>query len=112
MIDIGALRRLEELIEAAIRGDQESPLRLVSRSQTHLAAELHQQNFEGDEKLVGKLPRRLKYSCQANRKTREGSQHPDRNAQFDYVHETVTVAIAASEPTISVNTKKKELIGI
>ena len=112
MIDIGALRRLEELIEGAIRGDQEPPLRVVIGSQTHLAAALHQQNFEGGGKLVGKLLRGLKCSCQANRKIREGSQHPDRNAQFDYVRETVTVAIAAGEPTISVDTKKKELIGI
>jgi hypothetical protein len=108
----GLLKGLEELIEGAIRGDQEPPLRLVSRSQTHLAAELRHQNFEGGEKLVGKLLPRLKYSFNANRKTREGFQHPDTNAQFDWVRETATVAIAAGEPTISVEAKRKELIGI
>jgi hypothetical protein len=107
----GLLKALEELIEGAIRGDPESPLRWVSRSQRHLAAALDRQGFEVSQKVVGKLLRTLKYSCQANRKTREGTQHPDRNAQFEYVNATVKAAIAAGEPAISVDTKKKELVG-
>jgi hypothetical protein len=102
---------LEELIEGAIRGDPEAPLRWVSRSQRNLAAALARQGFQVSQKLVGQLLRKLRYSCQANRKTREGTQHPDRNAQFEYVNATVKAAIAAGEPAISVDTKKKERIG-
>ena len=61
--------------------------------------------------MVGRLLRALEYSCQANRKTREGSSHPDRNAQFAYINATVKTAITAGEPAISVDTKKKELVG-
>ena len=92
-------------------GDPESPLRWVSRSQRNIAEALRRQGFEISQKLVGRLLRDLKYSCQANRKTREGSSHPDRNAQFEYINATVKAAITAGEPAISVDTKKKELIG-
>ena len=63
------------------------------------------------QKLVGLLLRALDYSCQANRKTREGTQHPDRNAQFEYINARVKAALAAGQPAISVDTKKKELVG-
>jgi hypothetical protein len=63
------------------------------------------------QKLVGLLLRALDYSCQANRKTREGTQHPDRNAQFTYINARVKAALAAGQPAISVDTKKKELVG-
>jgi hypothetical protein len=63
------------------------------------------------QKLVGLLLRKLEYSCQANRKTREGASHPDRNGQFEHINATVTAAIAAGAPAISVDTKKKELVG-
>lgn len=63
------------------------------------------------QKLVGVLLRQLEYSCQANRKTREGTSHPDRDAQFEHINATVKAAIAAGEPAISVDTKKKELVG-
>jgi Rhodopirellula transposase DDE domain len=63
------------------------------------------------QKLVGLLLRVLGYSCQANRKTREGTQHPDRNAQFEYINAKVKAALAAGQPAISVDTKKKELVG-
>ena len=63
------------------------------------------------QKLVGLLLRELDYSCQANRKTREGTQHPDRNAQFEYINARVKAALAAGQPAISVDTKKKELVG-
>jgi hypothetical protein len=107
----GLLAALEALIENAIRGDPESPLRWVSRSQRNIAEALRRQGFEVSQKLVGRLLRDLKYSCQANRKTREGSSHPDRNAQFEYINATVKAAITAGEPAISVDTKKKELVG-
>jgi hypothetical protein len=107
----GLLMALEALIEDAIRGDPESPLRWVSRSQRNIAEALRCQGFEVSQKLVGRLLRELKYSCQANRKTREGSSHPDRNAQFEYINVTVKAALTAGEPAISVDTKKKELVG-
>lgn len=102
---------LEKLIEDAIRGDPCSPLRWVSRSQRHLVKALTAQGFQVSQRVVGKLLRELNYSCQANRKTREGSNNPDRNAQFEHVNARVQAAIAAGEPAISVDTKKKELVG-
>jgi hypothetical protein len=102
---------LEKLIEDAIRGDPMSPLRWVSRSQRHLVRELTAQGFKVSQRVVGKLLRELHYSCQANRKTREGNNNPDRNAQFEQVNATVQAAIAAGEPAISVDTKKKERVG-
>jgi hypothetical protein len=107
----GLLAALEGLIEDAIRGDPEAPLRWVSRSQRNIVAALRRQGFQASQKLVGLLLRELKYSCQANRKTREGTNHPDRNAQFAHINETVKATIAAGEPAISVDTKKKELVG-
>jgi Rhodopirellula transposase DDE domain len=107
----GLLAGLEGLIEGAVRGDPQSPLRWVSRSQRHIATALRRQGFEASQKLVGLLLRELDYSCQANRKTREGTQHPDRNAQFEYINAKVKAALAAGQPAISVDTKKKELVG-
>ena len=107
----GLLAALETLIEDAIRGDPGSPLRWVSRSQRQLSKALTALGFQVSQRLVGKLLRELDYSCQANRKTREGSNHPDRNAQFEHINTTVQAAIAAGEPAISVDTKKKELVG-
>ena len=102
---------LEALIEDAIRGDPCSPLRWVSRSQRHLVKALAARGFKVSQWLVGQLLRQLKYSCQANRKTREGSNHPDRDAQFAHINTTVKAAIADGQPAISVDTKKKELVG-
>jgi hypothetical protein len=102
---------LEAVVEDAIRGDPQAPLRWVSRSQRHIVAALRQQGFVVSQKVVGKLLRQLNYSCQANRKTREGSSHPDRDAQFHYINAAVTAAIADEQPAISVDTKKKELVG-
>ena len=102
---------LEALIEDAIRGDPETPLRWVSRSQRQIARALLSCGFQVSHKLVGLLLRELGYSCQANRKTREGTNHPDRDAQFTDINTTVQTAIAAGEPAISVDTKKKELVG-
>jgi hypothetical protein len=102
---------LETLIEDAIRGDPMAPLRWVSRSQRHIVTELTAQGFKVSQRVVGKLLRELEYSCQANCKTREGSKNPDRNAQFEHINKTVQAAITAGEPAISVDTKKKELVG-
>jgi hypothetical protein len=102
---------LETLIEDAIRGDPCSPLRWVSRSQRHLVKALAAQGFQASQRVVANLLRGLNYSCQANRKTREGGNHPDRDAQFAHINATVKAAIADGEPAISVDTKKKELVG-
>jgi hypothetical protein len=107
----GLLAALEAVIEDAIRGDPEAPLRWVSRSQRNIVEALRRQGFKVSQRLIGQLLRELKYSCQANRKTREGTNHPDRNAQFEHINATVKAAIAAGEPAISVDTKKKELVG-
>jgi hypothetical protein len=102
---------LERLIEDAIRGDPCSPLRWISRSQRHLVKALSALGFQVSQRVVANLLRELHYSCQANRKTREGGSHPDRDAQFAHINATVKAAIAAGEPAISVDTKKKELVG-
>jgi hypothetical protein len=102
---------LEALIEDAIRGDPETPLRWVSRSQRQIARALLDRGFRVSQKLVGRLLRGLGYGCQANRKTREGTSHPDRDAQFAPINTVVQAAIAAGEPAISADTKKKELVG-
>ena len=102
---------LETLIEDAIRGDPCSPLRWVSRSLRHLVKTLAAQGFQASQRVVANLRRQQNYSCQANRKTREGGNHPDRDAQFAHINATVKAAIAAGEPAISVDTKKKELVG-
>lgn len=102
---------LEALIDDAIRGDPCSPLRWVSRSQRHIVKALAALGFQASQRVVANLLRELKYSCQANRKTREGGNHPDRDAQFGHINTTVKAAIADGEPAISVDTKKKELVG-
>ncbi len=102
---------LETLIEDAIRGDPGSPLRWVSRSLRHLVKALAAQGFQASQRVVANLLREMQYSCQANRKTRGGANHPDRDAQFGHINTTVKKAIAAGEPAISVGTKKKELVG-
>ena len=107
----GLLEAIETLVDAAIRGDPEATLRWVSRSQRHIVKALKELGYKVSQKLVGRLLRQLGYSCQANRKTREGTSHPDRDAQFQYINKTTKAAIANSEPVISVDTKKKELVG-
>jgi hypothetical protein len=102
---------LEALIDGAIRGDPSSPLRWVSRGLRQLVKALVAQGFQVSQRTVANLLRDLKYSCQANRQTREGGNHPDRDAQFGHINTAVKAAIAAGEPAISVDTKKTELIG-
>jgi hypothetical protein len=107
----GILEALNELVEPSIRGDPEAALRWVSLSQRHLSAALAKRGFTASQKLVGRLLKRLNFSLQANCKTREGANHPDRNAQFEHINATVKAFQAAGQPVISVDTKKKELVG-
>ena len=92
-------------------GDPCSPLRWVSRSLRHLVKALSAKGFQASQRVVANLLRDLKYRCQANQKTREGGNHPDRDAQFAHINRSVKAAIATGEPPISVDTKKKELVG-
>ena len=105
------LSDLERLVDESSRGDPEAPLRWTAKSLRNLASELPAQGHEISPASVAPLLRRLGYRLQANAKTREGASHPDRDAQFAHINQTVKAAIAAGEPTISVDTKKKELIG-
>src|ERR1700680_2212049 len=107
----GILEALNDLVEPSIRGDPEAPLRWVSKSQRHLSAALAERGFIAGQKLVGRLLKRLNFSLQANCKTREGASHPDRNAQFEHINAEVKAFQAAGQPVISVDTKKKELVG-
>ncbi len=109
--DAGLITALERLIEPATRGDPESPLRWTCKSTYRLAKELTDHEHPIGPRTVAKLLRDAGYSLQANRKTREGNQHPDRNAQFEYINEQVQLFQKRRKPTISVDTKKKELIG-
>jgi hypothetical protein len=109
--DPSLLSDLRELVEPTTRGDPEAPLLWTSRSLRNLAAALCAMGHRIGHNVVGDLLRQLNYSLQANRKTREGSQNPDRDAQFGYINGQVSAALAAGEPAISVDTKKKELIG-
>ena len=102
---------LQTLVEATTRGDPESPLLWTARSQRNLVAALVQQGHRTSMKMVARLLKELGFSLQANRKRLEGAQHPDRNAQFEHIHETIRHQLAAHEPVISVDTKKKELVG-
>jgi hypothetical protein len=102
---------LEALVEPTVRGDPESALRWTCKSVRRLAAELQEQGFHIERQKVANLLHELGYSLQANRKTREGSQHPDRNAQFEYIAATGATFEAHGLPVISVDTKKKELVG-
>lgn len=105
------LRDLEGLVDPATRGDPMSPLKWTSKSLRHLAGALCAMGHCVGHDLVGALLKTLGYSLQANRKTLEGSRHVDRDAQFRHIAGTVEAAIAAEQPAISVDTKKKELVG-
>jgi Rhodopirellula transposase DDE domain len=102
---------LERLVDANVRGDPERPLRWSSKSGAKLAGGLREAGHQVADRTVLKILKELGYSLQANRKTREGAQHPDRDAQFRHIGETVSAALAAGRPVISVDTKKKELVG-
>ena len=102
---------LEALVEPTSSGHPESPLRWTAKSVRRLAGELQAMGHGVSHRLVAQLLNEAGYSLQANRKTREGASHPDRDAQFRYINEQVTRRLALGQPVISVDTKKKELIG-
>ena len=105
------LAALDALVEPHSRGDPESPLRWSCKSTRRLQAELKSRGFQVSHRLVGDLLREAEYSLQGNRKTVEGKQHPDRNAQFEFIAAAVKSAHRRKQPAISVDTKKKELVG-
>jgi transposase len=102
---------LERLVDSGTRGDPMSPLRWSCRSTRTLAEELSRQGFSVSANTVGRLLRECGYSLQANRKTIEGKQHPDRDAQFQHINRRVKAFQRARQPAISVDTKKKEPLG-
>ena len=109
--DPGLLHALLALVEPTARGDPMSALRWTCRSLRRLAAELTALGHPVSHTVVGELLTQQKFSLQANRKTREGGDHPDRDAQFLHIDQSVADALAAKQPVISVDTKKKELVG-
>jgi hypothetical protein len=109
--DTKLLDNLLTLVAPSERGDPMSPLRWTCKSLRRLAAELRALGHRISHTVVGELLKQQKFSLQGNRKTREGDSHPDRDAQFAYINESVTRMLAGRQPVISVDTKKKELVG-
>lgn len=109
--DPDLLAALESLVDPVTRGHPESPLKWTCKSTAKLAAELARQKHPVTDRTVASLLKEAGYSLQANRKTREGSRHPDRNAQFEYISQQVLAFQKRRQPVISVDTKKKELVG-
>ncbi len=107
----GLVEALKRIIESAIRGDPEAALLWVSKSQRHLAKALEAEGYKVSYRVVGRLLRDMGFSLQANAKTKEGGNHPDRNAQFEHINALVNEFQAEGQPAISVDTKKKELVG-
>ena len=106
-LDPGLVDALQSLVEPVTRGDPESPLRWTSKSLRRLSEELRTQGYQASHTLVGQLLHEAGYSLQANRKTREGVNHPDRNAQFEHINRRVKQQLKRGGPAISVDTKKK-----
>jgi len=104
-------RALDRLVEPVTRGDPESPLRWTCKSTRRLAVELKAQGYAISHALVASLLSEQGYSLQGNRKTKEGTSHPDRNAQFEHINGRVQLQLCRHQPAISVDTKKKELVG-
>jgi transposase len=109
--DKGVKEALERLVEPVTRGDPESPLRWTCKSLKQLADELTANGHKISYVRVGTMLKELGYSLQGNRKTLEGSIHPDRNAQFEFINQRIESALNTGQPVISVDTKKKELVG-
>jgi hypothetical protein len=109
--DPNLLPTLNELVESTTRGDPESPLLWTARSQRNLVRALADKGHQVSQHSLAKLLTELGYSRQGNKKKLEGAQHPDRNAQFEHINETVRRQLQAGDPAISVDTKKKELVG-
>jgi len=104
-------RDLEALVEPVTRGDPESPLRWTCKSVRQLARELQRQGHRTSHRMVAELLHQMGYSLQGNRKTLEGSSHPDRDAQFHHINGKIREFQGVRQPVISVDTKKKELVG-
>jgi len=102
---------LERLVAPVTRGDPMSPLCWTCKSTTQLAGELTRQGHPVSPRTVGRLLKAAGYSLQSNRKTKEGTDHPDRNAQFEHINASVLAFQGRGQPVISIDTKKKELIG-
>ena len=109
--DPTVIRDLEALVEATTRGDPQSPLRWTCRSTRNLAAELNRLGHSVSHVTVAALLHDLDYSLQANRKTREGKEHPDRDAQFEHINRQVRAFQQQGQPVVSADAKKKELVG-
>jgi stage V sporulation protein SpoVS len=109
--DAELLSALESLVEPVTRGDPESPLCWTCKSLRQLESELVTQGYIVSHTSIGSLLKKLGYSLQGNRKTLEGTNHPDRNAQFEYINARTEEAVRTRQPVISVDTKKKELVG-
>ena len=109
--DPDLLSDLEKLLEPMTRGDPQSPLRWTCKSVRNLAEELRAQGHTVSHMLVAELLHQQKYSLQANRKTKEGSSHPDRNAQFEHINAQAKEFLKSGRPAISVDAKKKEQVG-
>ena len=107
----GLWEDLERLVDPVTRGDPESPLRWTSKSAAKLAQGLREKGHDLVDRTVLRLLKAKGYSMQANKKTKEGVSHPDRDAQFAHINQIVAEAIAAGQPVISVDTKKRELVG-
>ena len=105
------LRELDKLVEPATRGDPECPLRWTCKSTRLLAAELQRRGYRIGDRKVADLLHQMRYSLQANAKMLEGKQHPDRNAQFEYINRQTKAFQRRGQPVISIDTKKKELVG-
>ena len=109
--DPGLWDALDALVDPMTRGHLETPLRWTCKSTRQLAEELTRQNHPVSDRTVACLLYAAGYSLQANRKTREGKDHPDRNAQFEYISQQVGRVQKRGQPVVSVDTKKKELLG-
>lgn len=110
-VDPALADQLESLVEPGSRGDPESLLRWTCKSTTRLAEELRRLGHPASPRTVGRLLNAAGYSLQSNRKTKEGTTHPDRNAQFEHIQKTARAFQQRGEPVISIDTKKKELVG-
>jgi hypothetical protein len=109
--DPGLLTALESLVEPLTRGDPQSPLRWTCKSTAKLATELNARGHAVSPRTINTLLARLGYSLQSHRKTREGGKHPDRDAQFEHINAKAESFVVAGQPVVSVDTKKKELVG-
>ena len=107
----GIEQALEKLVDPLTRGDPQSPLRWTCKSRAKLAAALSKAGWQVSTTTVGRLLHELGYRLQSVRKSREGASHPDRNAQFEHINSKTDEFLQRAQPVVSVDTKKKELVG-